>query len=93
MHSNLTWDWLFDVQAGDGDNDGDNEVYATTYSGGIYQYKWINDSWQRTLVYDEGHELTRVAVGDGDNNGTTEIYVADYGDPGPPLYWRTCVYV
>ncbi len=72
------------LAVGDGNNDGENEVYTTTYSGGIYQYKWINDSWQRTLVYDEGHELTRVAVGDGDNNGTTEIYVADYGDPGPP---------
>lgn len=69
------------LAVGDGNNDGQNEIYTTTYSGGIYQYKWVNSEWQRTLVYDEGHELIRVAVGDGDNNGSSEIYVADYGTP------------
>lgn len=72
------------LAVGDGNNDGENEIYTTTYSGGIYQFKWDGTTFQKTLVYNEGHELTRLCVGDGDNTGTKELYVADYGIMIPP---------
>ena len=64
---------MLSVALGDGNNDGELEVYGANYGGNIYQYYWDGTNWSRTDV-GIGGNTWGVAVGDGNNDGILEIY-------------------
>ena len=78
---------MFAVAVGDGDNDGNNEVYGVSRAigsgnkGRAFQFEWNGSSWQSasvSLATNRGYFA--VAVGDGDSGVTgNEVYGAcDY---------------
>ncbi|KQC13428.1 MAG: hypothetical protein APR63_08715 [Desulfuromonas sp. SDB] len=63
------------VVVGDGNYDGELEVYAC--GGRIDQNKWNGSEWVRTTIVG-GTDHWRISFGDGDNSGSNEIYSGDY---------------
>jgi len=83
-HSN-NWDrtdlgsggWLMNrVVVGDGDNDGDLEVYGSCEDNHIYQFTWNGFGWVKTDLGSGAVDMNGVAVGDGNNDGELEVYGA-----------------
>ena len=65
------------VTVGDGDNDGQNEVYGSNRDGKVYQCRWNNPAWDvQTIGTPGGGAMHGIAVGDADNDGSNEVYVA-----------------
>jgi len=58
----------------DGDNDGNEEIYAAGQDGHVYQFKLDGSKWQMTVVGQAGSALTALAVGDGDNSHQYKVY-------------------
>lgn len=74
------------ITLGDGDNDGKNEIYASTTNNHVYQFKYNGSMWNITKV-GEGENntwqsitfgMTDIALGDGDNDFNNEIYSISY---------------
>ena len=68
------------VAIGDGNNDGELEVYGASYNYHIYQFKWNGSIWIKTNVGASGDYMHGVAVGDGNNDGEFEVYGANWYD-------------
>ncbi len=62
------------VAIGDGNNDGELEVYAACRDDHLYQFKWNGASWDKTDLGFGGNDMYGVAVGDGNNDGELEVY-------------------
>jgi hypothetical protein len=67
---------MWGVAVGDGNNDGELEVYGANYDLHIYQFKWNGSSWDKTDLGSGGFFMSGVAVGDGNNDGLLEVYGA-----------------
>ena len=65
-----------DLAIGDGDRDGQREVYVAAREG-LYQFQWTGAAWERIVL--SGGDFQRVAVGDGDRDGRTDVYAAGRG--------------
>ncbi len=76
--------WFNGIVAGDGDRDGQQEVYvgATRFhdtTDAIYRYAVRTDGWERTAIQmPQGAGPRDLALGDADNDGTTELYVSAF---------------
>ena len=66
------------VSVGDGNNDGELEVYGACQDYHIYQFSWNGVGWNRTDLGSGGNYMFGVAVGDGNNDGELEVYGACY---------------
>ncbi|MCK4257276.1 T9SS type A sorting domain-containing protein, partial [candidate division WOR-3 bacterium] len=66
------------VSVGDGNNDGEVEVYGVIQAGAgcVYQFKWDGASWVQTELGSGGAWMNGVSIGDGNNDGEIEVYVA-----------------
>ena len=75
------------ITLGDGDNDGRNEIYASTRNHHVYRYNWTGSAWNITDVgsgvndgsynnYFQG--MTRVTVGNVDGDGKNEVFATSY---------------
>ncbi|MBM4250215.1 MAG: hypothetical protein FJ149_12515, partial [Euryarchaeota archaeon] len=68
---------LYDLAAGDGDRDGESEVYVNSnYNAHVYRYSADNNSW---VADDIGRLLedshgTNIIIGDADDDGYDEVY-------------------
>jgi hypothetical protein len=69
---------MHDVVVGDGDNDGENEVYGGSADLYLYQFKYSGSSWTKTELGNGGHEMDDLVVGDGNNDGDNEVYGANW---------------
>ncbi len=70
---------MLGVTVGDGDNNGNVEVYAGCKDGGVYQFRWDGTKWDRQTIGTSavsGGYMMSVAVSDGDNNDDLEVYAA-----------------
>ncbi len=69
------------IAVGDGDGDGQPEVYAgdAEYANGtLYRFAWSGGSWTRTVV-GSGGAMDYVALGDADRDGASEVYADTQG--------------
>ncbi|KQC14369.1 MAG: hypothetical protein APR63_14435 [Desulfuromonas sp. SDB] len=64
------------VAVGDGNNDGEMEIYGCTGCGKIYQCKYNGTSWDTTIVGSVVSWINDIKVGDGNNDGELEVYIA-----------------
>jgi hypothetical protein len=72
---------IYDVTMCDGDNDGREEVYASSANGNIYEYSYSNGWNGRDIGYSMYYPQG-VACGDANHDGKNEIYsVNGYGYP------------
>lgn len=62
---------------GDGNNDGELEVYVGSIYGKIYQCKYNGSAWNSTIIGTIGVVVSDIKVGDGNNDGELEIYVSN----------------
>lgn len=66
---------LFGCAIGDGDNDNNIELYASSTDRYTYQYKWNGTSWDITAMNDVGaFWMMDVTVGDGNADSENEVY-------------------
>jgi len=66
-----------DVAIGDGNNDGELEVYGANLDHHIYQLKWDGTTWDKTDMGSGGNSMSGVSIGDGNNDGELEVYGAN----------------
>ena len=69
---------MYGVAVGDGNGDGEIEVYGASWCDSIYQFKWDGITWQKTTLGTGGNAMWGVAVGDGNGDGEIEVYGANY---------------
>ena len=68
---------LYGVAVGDGNRDGQNELYVNAYDNAhVYQYNYANKSWNiKDLgVLGRGNYGNAVQVGDADDDGKLDVY-------------------
>ncbi|MBI5409003.1 MAG: putative metal-binding motif-containing protein [Nitrospirae bacterium] len=64
----------YGIELGDGNNDGQNEIYQMNANWPVYQYKWSTAGWSKMGI--NSYFLpTYPEIGDPDNDGKKEIYV------------------
>ncbi|MCK4252486.1 T9SS type A sorting domain-containing protein, partial [candidate division WOR-3 bacterium] len=82
------------VVIGDGDNDGEDEVYSGSDSG-LYKFKWNGSSWVSTFVDSLVNiGMKGMAIGDGNNDGEMEIYAISKDDTTLYQYkWNSVMWV
>ncbi|HAW50137.1 TPA: hypothetical protein DCX16_04230, partial [bacterium] len=62
----------WDIEAGDGDNNGTIELYVSWgLDGRLYQYEYKDGKWIKTVIGQKGGDLV---ITDGDSDGKLEIY-------------------
>ncbi|MBM4249663.1 MAG: hypothetical protein FJ149_09590 [Euryarchaeota archaeon] len=73
------------ILIGDGDDDGNDEVYATAtnyssfpYQGRLFQVQNGTNGWKRTDCGATGYWCYDLASGDGNRDSSKEVYSADY---------------
>jgi len=79
---------FFGVAVGDGDRDGQVEVYFTAREGGgVFQYTYsaASGNWTVENIASGGFMADAVALGDGDDSGDRELYVMGVGRGQPGL--------
>jgi hypothetical protein len=79
---------FFGVAAGDGDRDGQAEVYfSAREGGGVFQYTYnaASGNWSVENVATGGFMADAVALGDGDDSGDRELYVIGIGRGIPQM--------
>jgi len=79
---------MYGVDIGDGNNDGEREVYGSNYDRKIYQFKWNGVDWDSTTVGSGGNWMYRVGVGDGDGDGKIEVYGVNLDDTLYQFKWN-----
>jgi len=71
---------VYQVTVGDGDNDGELEVYAACSDHNVYEFTWTGSSWHKALVGSKEDAIWDVTVADGDNDGALEVYASCFDD-------------
>lgn len=74
----------YDIEIGDGRNDGRNRLYVSGHSGGVHEWSFdsIAKSWNQTLISDAGTSLEMLALGDGRNDGINRLYFTEFVGKG-----------
>jgi len=80
--------YMYRLQVGDGNNDGELEVYGASFDRHIYQFSWNGSSWDRTDLGSGGSWMIEVAVGDGTNDGGIEVYGACFDNHIYQFKWN-----
>jgi len=80
--------YMRQVVIGDGDNDGELEVYATSEDYYLYQFKWNGSVWIKSAVGFGSNNMDGVVVGDGDNDGINEIYTGNWDSNVYSFKWN-----
>jgi hypothetical protein len=81
------WDWFpnalpctgnpWGLTIGDGDNDGEREVFVSDNEGLCYMFKWSGSlPWDMVNIGSGADYINNVAVGDGNGDGGMEVYGA-----------------
>jgi len=70
--------YMYDAEVGDGDNDGDIEVYGVNWDDTLYQFEWNGTSWDRAVVGFGDWYMQSIALGDGNADGEVEVYAANH---------------
>ena len=70
-------DYMWGVTVGDGNNDGELEVYGANIDDYIYQCHWDGNIWNISSCGSGNDDMWKVAVGDGNNDGKLEVYGAN----------------
>ena len=76
--------FAYAVTVGDGDDDGQNEVYSCAasysdyYSNNLFEYEKTADGWQITNMGATGSFGTTITIGDGNRDGRNEVWSSDY---------------
>jgi hypothetical protein len=70
--------YMYDVEVGDGDNDGELEVYGVNWDDTLYQFEWNGVTWDKTVVGFGDWYMQSVALGDGNADGEIEVYAANH---------------
>ncbi len=67
-----------DIAFGDGDNDGEDEVYVAKGDNTAEEYGWNGSDWVKESTLDPGSSdwIEGVAIGDKDGDGSNEVYLA-----------------
>jgi hypothetical protein len=65
---------MLGVTVGDGNDDGEIEVYGACTDANIYQFKWNGATWEKTVLGAGTQYMYRAAVGDGNSDGQMEVY-------------------
>jgi hypothetical protein len=74
--------------AGDADNDQVDEVYAANHDHYLYQFKYANNHWQKSVLLNFGNdETTSLALGDLCHDGKNELYAANQDGHIYQLKW------
>jgi hypothetical protein len=76
LFGGTAWTGIHDVQIGDVNNDGTQEIVVATdrlYDGAIYILDGTTKEIKHSYFYDEGAPIRSLAIADIDNDGTTEI--------------------
>ncbi len=60
---------------GDADNDGQVELYATSYNNKVYKI-WYDGIWHTDEIYSATVDARYIAIGDADYDGKNEMYVS-----------------
>ncbi|KQC13429.1 MAG: hypothetical protein APR63_08720, partial [Desulfuromonas sp. SDB] len=63
---------MLSITIGDGDNDGEFELYGLCSDGIIYQFEWNGSNWLKDTV--ASGLGAKIIVGDGNNDGEFELY-------------------
>jgi hypothetical protein len=61
---------------GDGDRDGQRELYFGTLQGDVWRVKHTSSGWRATHIGAMGDEVNGVATGDANHDGKVEVYAA-----------------
>jgi hypothetical protein len=91
---NYTHGWwspeMHALAIGDGDNDGNNEIYGANSNNHLYRFNYSGNSWNRTdmgtpyepLPIEAGAEwgMWAIAIGDVDSDGKNEVYASSVFD-------------
>lgn len=93
MFGGYAWTGIHDLQIGDVDDDGDQEIVIATdrlYDGAIYIINGITHIMEQSNFYDEGAPIYSLAIADIDNDGETELIAGagreHTGAPGVYVY-------
>jgi len=76
LFGGTAWTGIHDVQIGDVNNDGTQEIVVATdrlYDGAIYILDGTTKEIRHSYFYDEGAPIRSLAIADVDNDGTNEI--------------------
>ncbi|MBD2058096.1 VCBS repeat-containing protein [Oculatella sp. FACHB-28] len=76
LFGGTAWTGIHDVQIGDVNNDGTQEIVVATdrlYDGAIYVIDGTTKEIRHSYFYDDGASIRSLAIADIDNDGTTEI--------------------
>lgn len=76
LFGETTWTGIHDVQIGDVNNDGTQEIVVATdrlYDGAVYVIDGITKEIRHSYFYDEGAPIRSLAIADIDNDGTIEM--------------------
>lgn len=77
--ASTVWYGLTSIAMGDGNRDGEPEIYVTDGDDGrVYQYKLTKRGWDITDVGGSSWYAAGIAVGDGDDDGKVEVYATSY---------------
>ncbi len=87
VHETSSTLWCMDI--GDGDNDTDNEIYASCTDGYVYQYQWNGTLWEASDLGNPGSSwMLGVAVGDGNADGLNEVYGSNFAMSTYQYVWN-----
>jgi ribosomal protein S27E len=74
---------MLGVAVGEGDNDGNVEVYGGSSDNHIYRFNYSGSAWTRQDMgtgeeppYPWNNGMQKLVIGDGDNDGSNEVYGA-----------------
>jgi hypothetical protein len=67
-------DSFMGITVGDGDRDGDLEVYGACADDSLYQFEWDGSMWNKSLVGPCTWSMLSVVVGDGNGDTQLDIY-------------------
>lgn len=96
-HENGSFYFAHAVAVGDGNDDGQNEVYSCAasysshYSNNLFEYEKTDRGWQITNMGALGSFGTSITVGDGNRDGRNEVWSSDY-DGHVYMYYKSGVW-
>jgi hypothetical protein len=71
--------WLEEVEIGDGRNDGYDRIYVVSAYGAVYEWTYLEGTWNREFVTYDGSPYVYydLSICDGRNDGVNRVYVGN----------------